>query len=121
MRVYYFSRTGNIRRFVKKLDVTTVEATSKTVVEEPYVLIMYTTGIGEVPGAIEAFFNTAENCENLKGLICSGNKNWGVNYCKAADILSRRLNVPVLQKFELSGNVHDVNQCNTILEEIDNA
>ncbi len=120
MKIAYFSRTGNIKRFVRKLDYDVVEAKSSLVIDEPYILIMYTTGIGEVPRAIEAFFTNEINQQNVHGFVCSGNKNWGINYCKAAHILSERFNVPVLQKFELSGNIHDLARFNNIYEEMTN-
>ncbi len=120
VEIVYFSRTGNIKRFVHKLSQSAIKANGEMEVNKPFIAIIYTTGIGEVPAEINEFFKLEINQQNCLGLVCSGNKNWGINYCKAAHIISKQINVAVLQEFELSGNIHDVNKFEVILEEIKN-
>ena len=46
MLVVYDSKTGNVKRFVKKLNMKAVSVDERTEVDEPFVLITYTTGFG---------------------------------------------------------------------------
>ncbi len=116
MKILYFSKTGNIRKFCTKLDLEAIEGTKSTVMDDDYILITYTTGFGEVPKEVEGFLSSENNIKKLKYVCSSGNKNWGANYAKAADLLADRYNVPVLFKFELSGNKHDVNKFKELYE-----
>lgn len=120
MKILYFSRTGNIKRFVRKLEMNTIQATGDMQMKEPFILIMYTCGIGEVPSEVQQFFTNEYNVQNAYGIICSGNKNWGINYCRAAEIISERYKIPVLQRFELSGNKYDVENFMKMYKEINN-
>lgn len=104
MLVVYASRTGNVERFVDKLGVKGIKIYDNLIVEEPFVLATYTTGFGEVPKTVLNFL--IRNNKYLVGVMASGNKNWGNNFAKSADIISSMYNVPIVGKFELSG-FHD--------------
>ncbi|AXY83262.1 flavodoxin [Bacillus phage v_B-Bak10] len=106
MKVIYDSKTGNVERFVKKLPFPCFSVKEIHKLDEPFVFITFTTGIGQVPSTSLNFLEVNKNY--LKGVISSGNKVWGQNYGKAADIISAKYDVPVLCKFELSGDNHDV-------------
>ena len=110
MMVVYASRTGNVNRFVDKLELGLARARVEELheVDEPYILITYTTGFGQVPEPVEDFLQ--KNHGRLKGIAASGNRNWGVNFARSADLISARYQVPVLAKFELSGTSRDVEQ-----------
>ncbi len=110
MKIVYFSKTNNIKRFCEKIEMPVIRGDEKLVCEEPYVLIIYTTGFGEVPKEVLTFLKNKHNQKNLVAVSGSGNKNWGTNYAKAVDIVSEKYNVEALMKFELSGNVHDVSK-----------
>lgn len=71
-------------------------------------------GFGEVPIEVEEFLSL--NHLNLRGIIGSGNRNWGSNYCRSAYILSERYSVPLLMTFEMSGTRKDVIKFQEILE-----
>lgn len=106
MLVVYDSLTGNVQRFIDKLEMRSIKITPDLIINEPYVLITYTTGFGEVPKSVNLFL--AYNHTNIKGVIGSGNINWGQHYCGAAEKISKQYNVPLLHKFELSGNKNDI-------------
>ncbi|MFB5758925.1 class Ib ribonucleoside-diphosphate reductase assembly flavoprotein NrdI [Paenibacillus medicaginis] len=106
MLVVYDSLTGNIQRFVNKLDFKKVKIHNNLLIDDPFVLITYTIGFGEVPENVRDFL--LSNHKHLKGVAASGNRNWGAYFCKAADLLSAQYNVPVIHKFELSGTKKDI-------------
>lgn len=109
MLVIYATKTGNVKRFVDKLeDMRTLNIKDIQQVNEPYVLICYTTGMGQVPIEVQEFLENETNRSLLRGVASSGNKNWANNYAKSADTISQKYNVPVLLKFELSGTKNDV-------------
>jgi protein involved in ribonucleotide reduction len=103
MLVAYASMTGNIKRFVGNLEFETVQITSGLTINRPYILITYTIGRGQVPKEVENFLDRALNKENLVGVIGSGNRNWGKNYCAGAITVASQYNVPLLHTFEMSG------------------
>ncbi|RDI96112.1 class Ib ribonucleoside-diphosphate reductase assembly flavoprotein NrdI [Meiothermus sp. QL-1] len=106
MLVVYASKTGNVARFVERLPVRRLWIRSgEERVEEPCVLVTYTTGFGQVPAEVERF--ARENWAWVEGVAASGNRNWGANFAKAADTLASRYGWPVLLKFELSGTEKD--------------
>lgn len=104
--IVYDSKTGNVQRFVKKLGLRALKVEEGLVVDEPFVLITYTTGFGQVPPSTENFLK--KNHLHLVAVAVSGNRNWGGFYGKAGDIISQKYNVPLLMKFELSGTEKDV-------------
>lgn len=106
MLIMYDSRTGNVRRFVKKLDLPAVQLEETMTVDEPYVLITYTTGFGQVPDKVSSFLQ--RNYRFLSGVCASGNRNWGQNFAGSAERIAQMYGVPVLGKFELSGTPRDV-------------
>jgi protein involved in ribonucleotide reduction len=126
MLLAYASKTGNIKRAITKLldyikvidinqenskrtilTIDTLEIkTGEELIKKNCILFTYTTGIGEIPQEINKFI--INNINHIKGVIGSGNKNWGLNYCKACDLIFEKFNLKTLFKFELSGNLHDI-------------
>lgn len=102
----YDSFTGNVERFVKKLNVKAIKVTSNLTLSRPSILITYTTGFGEVPKSTIVFLDKNKNY--IIGIAVSGNRNWGNNFARAADIISEKYNIPIIHKFELSGTPEDV-------------
>lgn len=106
-KIYYDSLTGNVRRFVERLPFEAENIAEVQVdVKEPFVLITYTTGFGNVPPSSAEFLHL--NGDYLIGVASSGNRNWGNNFGKAADRIALVYNVPILLKFELSGTADDI-------------
>ncbi len=106
MLIVYSSKTGNVRRFVDKLSHKTIKVKNDLVIKEPYILITYTFGFGQPPKEVMSFLES--NHRYLKGVVASGNRNWGSNFAKAANHISDMYNVPILHKFELSGTKKDL-------------
>ncbi|MDO5750610.1 MAG: class Ib ribonucleoside-diphosphate reductase assembly flavoprotein NrdI [Rothia sp. (in: high G+C Gram-positive bacteria)] len=124
--VYFSSISGNTHKFVQKLRARLVRLPLHTkeespTVTEPFVLIVPTygkpDGAGNVPPQVVKFLNNPENRAQLRGVIGAGNTNFGPLFGIAADIVSRKCDVPVLFKFELMGTPADVEKVNEGLEE----
>ena len=115
--VYYSSSSENTHRFVEKLGMDStrlpVDAASEPpVVDEPYVLVLPTyggaDGKGAVPKPVIRFLNNKANRDLIRGVIASGNTNFGTGYGLAGDIVSQKCEVPLLYRFELLGTAEDV-------------
>ena len=50
-------------------------------------------------------------------MISSGNTNFGTAYCLAGDIISTKLHIPHMYKFELLGTAEDVSRVREGLSE----
>lgn len=107
MLIVYASKTGNVERFVKQTGFPSLKIEEGLVVDEPFVLVTYTRGFGQVPVEVDRFI--LRNSRKMVGVASSGNLNWGVElFARSGDILSKRYEVPLLMKFELSGTGKDV-------------
>ena len=124
--VYFSSISGNTHKFVEKLQARNVRLPLRTkdetpVMHEPYVLCVPTygkpEGAGNVPPQVVKFLNNEENRRQLRGVIGSGNTNFGSLFGIAADIVAKKCDVPLLFKFELMGTSSDVEKVNKGLEE----
>ncbi len=117
MIVFFSSTSENTARFVEKLDLPALRLPLKTAdaglvrVDQDFVLVTPTYGAGSkgfVPKQVIAFLNLEENRVRCKGVIGSGNINFLGDYCRAADIVAAKLQVPVLYRFELAGTTEDI-------------
>lgn len=127
MRIVYFSNiTNNTHRFVQKLELTEpairIPVSPKepmTEIDEPYILITPTYGSGVerhlVPKQVVKFLN--KNHNNIRGVIASGNMNFGKEYAAAGDIIAKKCNVPLLARFEIFGTPYDVERITQRLEQ----
>lgn len=115
--VYFSSMSLNTHRFVLKTGLRAMriplymgEAMLK--VHEPFVLVTPTfadgEGRGAVPRRVIHFLNDPENRSFIRGVIASGNRNFGQFFACAGDVISTRCQVPCLYKFELAGTPEDV-------------
>ena len=68
MKVVYFSFSGNVRRFIKRSEISDVMEITKDnctdPFEEPYILVTGTIGFGEVPKEVQSFLEI--NHHNLR-------------------------------------------------------
>lgn len=119
--VYFSSHSGNTKRFVAKLRGFNVfsiplmwNANEPLIVENPYVLFVPTYGAGKdsstVPKQVVKFLNLPENRERIVGVVGFGNTNFGEHYCKAAELVSAKIGVPLLYRVEILGTPDDVQQ-----------
>jgi len=115
--VYFSSASGNTQRFVEKLGLPAQRIPlhakdAPLTVDEPYVLILPTygggNGEGAVPKQVIRFLNDEKNRRLIRGVIGSGNTNFGPAYGLAGDIVARKCHVPHLYRFELFGTPDDV-------------
>ncbi|EFO31204.1 NrdI protein [Roseibium sp. TrichSKD4] len=114
---YFSSASGNTDRFIHRLGhQATRIPRNKTEdlpsVLGPFVLITPTfadgEGHGAVPKQVIRFLNDARNRSFLKGVIATGNRNFGSYFAIAGDVISKKCSVPVLYRFELSGTDTDL-------------
>lgn len=123
--VYFSSVSNNTHRFVLKLGVESlripVERTEEELlVSRDYLLICPTySGGGEhtsgaVPKQVIHFLNKIENRSHCRGIIAGGNTNFGNTYGLAGSVLAKKLNVPHLYTFEISGTIEDVERIKQI-------
>ncbi|MFD5653990.1 class Ib ribonucleoside-diphosphate reductase assembly flavoprotein NrdI [Streptomyces sp. NPDC127039] len=125
--VYFSSVSENTRRFVEKLALPATRIPlhprreGMPQVTEPYVLITPTYGGGERAGAVPKqvirFLNVEANRLLLRGVIASGNTNFGADYCLAGRVISAKCRVPELYRFELLGTDRDVRAVREGLQE----
>lgn len=115
--VYFSSTSENTHRFVRRLGLPAVRIPLRpgeepVRVEEEYVLVVPTYGGGSVKGAVPKqvikFLNDPGNRSLCRGVIASGNTNFGQAYGLAGDIIAAKLDVPFLYRYELLGTPTDV-------------
>lgn len=120
--VYFTTESGNVGRFAEKITKfqtaripQSVEEAKSFTVDEEFVLVTptYLAGNGKgsrtgVTKQILAFLNNEQNRQLLRGVVGSGNKNYGPTYCLSAKIVAEKCNVPLLHEFEISGTIEDV-------------
>ncbi|EJF41368.1 nrdI protein [Actinomyces massiliensis F0489] len=115
--MYFSSTSENTHRFVGKLGFRSARIPLRPkeaplAVDEEYVLLVPTYGGGSVKGAVPKqvikFLNDSHNRSLCRGVISSGNTNFGEAYCLAGDIIASKLNVPLLYRYELLGTPTDV-------------
>ncbi|NMM31646.1 MAG: class Ib ribonucleoside-diphosphate reductase assembly flavoprotein NrdI [Cellulomonas sp.] len=127
---YYSSSSGLVRSFAERLarPVFNLAERAHRVSEAdgPWVLLTpsYTSGNDRndtVPEGVLRFLASAVNRRRMVGVIGSGNRNFGVHYQRACRVVAARSGRPVLFEFELSGTPWDVEECQRIMVELDEA
>jgi len=118
-RLYYDSRTGNVRRFIDKVVRATgwqaVRLGADTEPDASGHLVTYTTKIGFVPEKTQEFME--KHGHLIRSVASSGNRNWGRNFGLAADTIAREYGVPLAMKFELSGTTEDIDRFIDIIKD----
>nr|WP_243896406.1 class Ib ribonucleoside-diphosphate reductase assembly flavoprotein NrdI [Actinomyces bowdenii] len=126
MLVYFSSTSENTHRFVGRLGLPAVRIPLRRTeaplrVDEDYVLVVPTYGGGAIRGAVPkqviAFLNDPHNRSLCRGVIASGNTNFGEAYGLAGDIIASKLGVPLLYRYELLGTPTDVARVKQGLED----
>lgn len=127
--VYFSSISGNTARFVDKLGMPALRIPLRSGepplrVDEPFVLVTPTYGggvghgeeRGAVPKQVIRFLNDEHNRNLIRGVISTGNTNFGESFGLAGDIISRKCLVPHLYRLELFGTPEDVDRVSEGLE-----
>ncbi len=100
--IIYASRTGNVRYIVQKLGLPAKDLAEVVKIDEPYLLFTYTDGLGSVPPIVDQFMTA--NFELCKGIIVSGNRNFGHDFFgRAGDLLAAQYGIPLIEKVEMRG------------------
>ncbi len=125
--VYFSSTSENTRRFVEKLGVENlripINDNEEVFTNKDYVIICPTfAGGGElwqgaVPKQVINFLNVKNNRNRCKGVIATGNTNFGETFALAGPIISQKLKIPLLYQLELLGTKNDVMVIQKILRE----
>ena len=120
--IYFSNYSGNTKRFVDKLDNTSIripidwDPAHPVYAEREYVLMVPTYGGGSeksaIPRQVRKFLNIPSNRSLLRGVVGLGNTNFGEHFCKAADLISQKAGVPVIAKVEIFGTDEDVIKVN---------
>ncbi|MEZ8741746.1 class Ib ribonucleoside-diphosphate reductase assembly flavoprotein NrdI [Photobacterium swingsii] len=119
MLVYYSSLSGNTERFIKQLKLPAIRLPLNAddpipAITRPFVLVCPTyadgKGDGAVPKSVIKALNDTQIRSLLIGVIASGNRNFGALFAQSGVIISRKCNVPLLYRFELSGTPQDVHK-----------
>jgi len=123
--VYYSSESGNTQNFIERLAVPALRLPKKGELpraDQPYIMVMPTyadgEGRGALPKAAIRFLNSAENRALLRGVVASGNRNFGLYYAFAGDIIAYKCAVPCLYRYELRGMPADVRNVRHILAQM---
>lgn len=116
MKVYYASMTGNVRRFIAKTGVDASDIKDDSKPTEPFVLVTYTFGFGDIPAEVDAWLT--HNHELLRGVAVSGNgiKNMFQSY-RVSDSAYLGINPGDIQHIELVSQKPTKNQRITTLEQ----
>lgn len=122
--VFYSSRSENTLRFVNKLHLPSVRLPVSR--HEPlpeitndYILIAPTYGAGKTMGAVpiqvRRFLNEDPiGRKHCVGVIGSGNTSYG-RFATSVDLISEKLKVPALYKFEVFGMPEDVTHVHGVM------
>ncbi|SOC05545.1 protein involved in ribonucleotide reduction [Ureibacillus xyleni] len=113
--IIYASRTGNVRYIVSKLIGETKEITEGLLLHQPFLLITYTDRLGEVPDIVTRFLE--QNAQHCKGVVVSGNRNFGhVNFGAAGEKIELLYNIPLVRKLDLRGYPQDYKEIQQFYE-----
>jgi len=123
--LYFSSASGNTARFVARLgrQAGRIAISPKAALPDfpaDYVLICPTfadgEGRGAVPKQVIRFLNDPARRAGLRGVIGSGNRNFGATYALAGRLIAKKCNVPLLYTFELAGTENDIARVNDGLD-----
>jgi len=114
--VYFSSQSENTHRFVLRTGLPArripLDHAQRLRIDQPYVLVVPSYGGGSSRGAVPKqviqFLNDVHNRALIRGVIASGNRNFGEAYCLAGSIIAQKCAVPCLYRFELLGTADDV-------------
>lgn len=115
--VFYSTNSGNTSRFVARLGLPASRIPMRAdevlpAPDAPFVLICPTYADGDgrhaVPKPVIRFLNNPDNRALLRGVIATGNRNFGPTYALAGRVISEKCNVPVLYRLELAGTDTDI-------------
>ena len=124
--VYFSNYSENTKRFVEKVTDNGIRIPLRAsdarnfTVDAEYVLVVPTYGGGNespaIPKSVKVFLNNPANRDLLRGVIGTGNTNFGEHFCKAADMICDKTGVPLIARVEIMGTPEDVEKIKQRLE-----
>lgn len=124
MKVVYFTVTQQTKRFAKKLeangfDVQQIDPKNpEFAVGQPFVLITPTYEEA-ITAPVWEFMDYADNAQNAKGIVGTGNRNFAELFIFTAKDLSKDFNVPIVYAFEFSGTPRDVANFKKVVNQLE--
>jgi len=126
MIVFFSTKSGNTKRFVERFKFDNIQiplnASEEITVNKSYILILPTYGGGYAQGAVPKqvikFLNNPDNRKHIKGVISTGNRNFGDAFCLAGRKVSEKCKVPNLASIELFGSMEDAEELTPIIEQL---
>jgi protein involved in ribonucleotide reduction len=117
VRVVYYSLTGNAERFVQELGAPSQSVQSATSDTGPFILIT-PTYTDTIPAPVRRYLDSLNELEMAQciGVVGSGNKNFGRDYCAAARNIEREYGIPHVYSFEVNGLPQDVLAVQNIID-----
>ena len=127
MIVYFSTKSENTKRFVERFDIPNAriplnKEQEELIIDQPFVLVTPTYGggyqKGAVPSQVIKFLNNEQNRQFIKGVISTGNTNFGNGFCLAGSIISEKCKVPNIASIELFGTKEDAELLTNIIKEL---
>jgi protein involved in ribonucleotide reduction len=116
--VFFSNYSENTKRLVEKIGGSYYripinwDGDNPLVLNREYVLFVPTYGGGSensaIPRQVRHFLNIEQNRNLLRGVVGTGNTNFGEHYCKAAKMISAKTGVPLIARVEIFGTDEDV-------------
>jgi protein involved in ribonucleotide reduction len=131
--IYFSNHTGNTHRFVEKfrevaggnftrIPLRPTDGSDTIYSGSEFVLFVPTYGGGSeksaIPRQVRRFLNVPENRNRLRGVVGFGNTNFGDHFCKAAELISAKTGVPIIDRIEIFGAPGDIERLQKRLEGI---
>lgn len=114
--VFYSSKTGNTARLLSNAGLTGLRIPRSPdeempKVDAPFILVTPSfgdaTGKGAVPKAVIRFLNAPEHRQWLRAVVACGDRNFGVTFAQAGDVIAHKCQVPLLHRVEMAGTSSD--------------
>lgn len=114
MQIVYLSVVGNVRRFVEKLGMDSLEIDHMNPLIEINrdSVIIVPTYSDMITDIVSEFVNYKDNRSYIKGVVGSGDKNFNHAYIFSAKDIAKRHNIPLIFHFEKSGTDEDIENFN---------
>ena len=114
---YWSSSTGGTKSVADRLITSTLPIHPEAKAQQPYILMCPTYDAprakGFTPKPVKDFLR--DNHELMVGVIGTGNRNFGGNYCRAAHNISAKFQVPIIHTIDLRGTQKDIQDIDTKL------
>lgn len=95
-----------------RIPIRSADTSDPILVSNNFLLFVPTYGGGSeksaIPRQVRQFLNVPANRDKLRGVVGFGNTNFGEHYCKAAELISAKAGVPIIDRIEIFGAPGDL-------------